>query len=251
LEDRLQIETAALAVAFLTVVIAEMGDKTQLLAMAFALKYKWWKVMMGVLVATVLNHALAVALGTLLGKIESAHAVIQVLASASFIGFGLWTLKGDELGDEAKKPSRFGPVLTVAIAFFLAEIGDKTQLATIALSAKYPASPLGVLSGTTLGMVVADGFGIIVGVVLCKKIPERAVKIAAAAAFAVFGIVSSFQLFMEELAMGLALSLACAGAMSAVTAALGWLIYRRSLRAPKPDVFGAACSGEEAGGGPS
>ena len=242
----MHIDTVALLVAFLTVVVAEMGDKTQLLAMAFALKYKWWKVMIGVFAATVLNHALAVALGTLLGKIEAAHVVIQVLASVSFIGFGLWTLIGDELGNEAKKPSRFGPVLTVGIAFFLAEFGDKTQLATIALSAKYPGSPLGVLSGTTLGMVVADGFGIIVGVVLCKRIPEKAVKIAAAAAFAVFGIVTSFQLFIEEMALGLPLSLAFAGAMALATGALGWLVYRRSLRAPKPEVFGIACATKEA-----
>jgi putative Ca2+/H+ antiporter (TMEM165/GDT1 family) len=233
--------TAAFLFSAATVVIAEMGDKTQLLAMAFALKHKWWKVMIGVFVATVLNHALAVALGAALGRIEAAHAVIQVLASASFILFGLWTLKGDELGEEAEQASRFGPVAAVAIAFFLAEIGDKTQLATIALAAKYPASPAGVLMGTTTGMVIADGFGIIVGVVLCKRIPERAVKLGAAALFVLFGLISTYQLFREELAMAFPVALAAILALAAATAAAAVYIVRKQPPAPAPTAVDAAC----------
>ncbi len=222
----MNIELAAIVVSATTVVIAEMGDKTQLLAMAFALRYPWWKVMIGVLGATILNHALAVAVGSILGNIQSAHVVIQVLASASFILFGLWTLKGDELGDEAKKKTRFGPIITVAIAFFIAEMGDKTQLATIALAAKYPSSPAGTLIGTTTGMLIADGIGIVVGVVLCKKIPERAIKIGAAALFMLFGLASTLDLLIEELALGLGLSIGIIAALAAGAAAISYRIVK-------------------------
>jgi putative Ca2+/H+ antiporter (TMEM165/GDT1 family) len=234
-------DPAAFLFSGLTVVIAEMGDKTQLLAMAFALKFKWWKVMIGVFAATVLNHALAVALGSALGRIESAHFVIQVLASVSFILFGLWTIKGDELGDEAEAASRFGPIITVSLAFFLAEMGDKTQIATIALASKYPLSPLGVLMGSTSGMILADGFGIIVGVVLCRRIPERAMKIGAALIFISFGLGSCFALLREELAMGLAPALALMAGIAALAGAAWMAIARGSPPARKPSLAEAAC----------
>ncbi len=102
-----------------------------------------------------------------------------------------------------KKASRFGAIVTVGIAFFIAELGDKTQLATIALATKYPTSPLAVLMGTTTGMIIADGFGILVGVVLCRRIPERIIKIVSATVFMVFGVFSTHELFREELAMAL------------------------------------------------
>lgn len=223
------------------VVLAEMGDKTQLLAMAFATKYRWWKVMIGVFAATILNHALAVAAGTLIGRIESIHAIIQVAAAASFVGFGLWTLKGDQLEGEDKKATRVGPILTVGLAFFMAEMGDKTQLATIALGAKYPGSPAAVLVGTTTGMVIADGFGIIVGVVLCRRIPERIVKVVSAFVFMLFGLVSTFQLFMEELAMGIGPSLSCILAIAAATAVAGVALARRPAPAGGTAAVAAAC----------
>lgn len=123
----------------------------------------------------------------------------------------------------------------------IAEIGDKTQLATIALAAKFPASPVGILMGTTTGMVVADGFGIIVGVVLCKRIPERAVKVGAAVIFMLFGIVSSFQLFREELAMGLLPAGACILGVIAPTVVASLVIRRRSAATPVPTAIDAAC----------
>lgn len=183
----------AFLVSLGAVVLAEMGDKTQLLAMAFATKYKAVKVMIGVFIATVLNHALAVAVGNYVTRFESAEIWIQGLASLSFIVFGLWTIRGDKLDGEENRKTKFGAVITVAIAFFIAEMGDKTQLTTIALSAKFPTNPIGVLMGTTTGMLVADAIGIIVGVVMCRRIPERIIKLVSAGVFIFFGFLGSYQ----------------------------------------------------------
>jgi putative Ca2+/H+ antiporter (TMEM165/GDT1 family) len=230
-----------------TVVLAEMGDKTQLLAMAFAARYRWWKVLAGVFVATILNHALAVTIGNLLGRIESIHVIIQVVSSCAFILFGLWTLKGDKLGDEGRKPSRFGAFVTVGIAFFIAEIGDKTQLATIALATRYPANPAAVLTGTTTGMVIADGFGILVGVVLCRGIPERIIKIISAAVFMIFGIFSTYELFREELAMALVPRVILTAVLVLIAGSLSFLLARRAQSVPGVPAVKKAC--EERGFG--
>ncbi|ADY57575.1 protein of unknown function UPF0016 [Syntrophobotulus glycolicus DSM 8271] len=181
------------------VTLAEMGDKTQLLAMAFATKYKASKVLIGVFIATILNHAGAVALGTFITRYEAINIWVQAIASLSFILFGLWTIRGDKLEGEDKRETRFGAVATVAIAFFIAELGDKTQLATIALATKFPANPFGVLIGTTTGMLIADAIGIVVGVVMSKKIPERTIKLVSAAAFIFFGLIGSYQVAYHKL----------------------------------------------------
>lgn len=167
------------------VILAEMGDKTQLLAMAFATRFPVRSVLWGVFVATILNHALAVALGSYLGASFNME-IVKAVAAGSFILFGLWTIRGDKLDDEHKRKMTLGPIVTVAIAFFLAEMGDKTQLATIALAAKYDA-PLATLMGTTTGMLIADALGIYVGVVAGKKIPEKVVKWVSAMIFIAFG----------------------------------------------------------------
>ena len=174
------------------VVLAEMGDKTQLLAMAFASRYRWQTVMWGVFIATLVNHLLAVFAGNWLTHFIPMR-YIQIAASASFILFGLWTIKGDSLANEDKR-FNFNPFWTVAIAFFLAEMGDKTQLATIALAAKYM-SIFPVWLGTTTGMIIADAIGIIIGIVLGKKIPERFVKWFAAIVFIVFGVIGLYKVF--------------------------------------------------------
>jgi putative Ca2+/H+ antiporter (TMEM165/GDT1 family) len=175
--------------AFLTslmiVVLAEMGDKTQLLAMAFASRFRWQVVMAGVFVATIANHLLAAAAGTYLTTIIPLTA-IKIAAAASFIIFGLWTIRGDKLEDEDKR-FNFSPFWTVTIAFFIAEMGDKTQLATVALAAEFN-TILPVWMGTTAGMMIADAFGIIVGIVLHKRIPEKQVKWFAAIVFIAFGL---------------------------------------------------------------
>jgi putative Ca2+/H+ antiporter (TMEM165/GDT1 family) len=172
--------------SFLFIAIAEMGDKTQLVALSFATKYNPWKVIGGVFTATLLVHLLSVFIG------EQTSAFIpmnylKILVGISFIVFGLWTLKGDKYDDGQAKKSRFGPFITVAIAFFLAELGDKTQLATISLAAKYH-SFIGVWLGSTLGMVVADGIAIAAGVWLGKKLPEQTIRYVSAGLFILFGV---------------------------------------------------------------
>jgi len=175
----------AFLTSFAIVVLAEMGDKTQLLAMAFASRFRWQTVMLAVFVATATNHLLAVYAGNYLTSIIPLH-VIKIAAAVSFIIFGLWTIRGDELGGEDKR-FNFSPFWTVAIAFFLAEMGDKTQLATVALAAEFN-TIVPVWIGTTAGMLVADAIGIIAGIVLHKKIPEKKIKWFAALVFIAFGL---------------------------------------------------------------
>ncbi|HEY6010428.1 MAG TPA: TMEM165/GDT1 family protein [Nitrospirota bacterium] len=175
--------------AFLTslaiVVLAEMGDKTQLLAMAFASRFRWQTVMWGVFAATLANHFFAVVVGNYLTSIIPL-TTIKIAASVSFIIFGLWTIRGDKLEGEDEK-YRFSPFWTVAVAFFFAEMGDKTQLATVALAADFK-SVVPVWAGTTTGMLIADAVGIVVGIVLHKTIPEKQIKWFAAMVFIAFGI---------------------------------------------------------------
>ncbi len=220
----------AFAVSVGAVTLAEMGDKTQLLAMAFATRFKTGKVLLGVFVATILNHALAVAVGSLLSKVPGLDVWIQGVAALSFIFFGLWTLKGDKLdGNEVRKKSRFGVVATVAIAFFIAELGDKTQLATIALAAKYSTTPFEgvfVLAGTTTGMMIADAIGIVVSVVLCRRIPERTVKLVSAGAFAVFGFYGGFQVLAGRLGLPLGATLGILATVAVVTGVISFLLIR-------------------------
>lgn len=214
------------------VTLAEMGDKTQLLAMAFATKYKASKVLIGVFIATVLNHALAVALGSFIAQYKAIELWVQVLASLSFIFFGIWTLKGDKLEGEENAKSRFGVVATVAIAFFIAELGDKTQLATIALATKFPNDPIGILMGTTTGMLIADAIGIIIGVVLCKKIPEKTVKLVSATAFIIFGFIGSYQVLTGKLNLSLPISLAILFVIIVITAAVSLYYMKRIKETP-------------------
>ncbi len=180
--------------AFLTslviVVLAEMGDKTQLLAMAFAARFRWQTVMLGVFTATLANHFLAVVTGNYLTHLVPLQ-YLQTAAAASFIIFGLWTLRADTLQDEDKKYN-LGPFWTVMTAFFLAEMGDKTQLATVALAAEFN-TVVPVWAGTTAGMLIADAVGIIVGTILHKNIPERKIRWFAAMVFIAFGVWGLYQ----------------------------------------------------------
>jgi putative Ca2+/H+ antiporter (TMEM165/GDT1 family) len=167
------------------VVLAEMGDKTQLLAMAFAARMRWQTVMWGVFVATAANHLLAVFAGNYLTTIIPLE-YIKIAAALSFIIFGLWTIRGDKLEDEDRR-FNFSPFWTVVVAFFIAEMGDKTQLATVALAAEFNMI-VPVWAGSTAGMIIADGIGIIVGIVLHKNIPEKQIKWFAALVFIAFGL---------------------------------------------------------------
>ena len=174
-------------ISLVFVAIAEMGDKTQLVALAFATRYRATTVLGGVFVATLAVHLVSVFLGEM-ADMALPLFWINLLAGLSFLAFGAWTLRGDTLDEEAElKPKRFGPFLTVAVTFFIAELGDKTMLTTITIASQQQ-SFIGVWLGSTLGMVVADGLAIIVGKVMGKRIPERAVKIIAAMVFFAAGL---------------------------------------------------------------
>lgn len=201
------------------VVLAEMGDKTQLLAMAFATRFSARSVLWGVLVATLLNHALAVSLGAYLGTSFNME-LVKSIAAFSFILFGLWTIRGDELANEHRRKLTFSPFITVAIAFFLAEMGDKTQLATVILAAKY-GSPLIILLGTTTGMIIADVIGIYAGVIAGKKIPEKIVKWFSAMIFVAFGYIGLYNSLPRQF-----VTLPYFVSLLAITVLAAWLVSR-------------------------
>ncbi len=167
------------------ITLAEMGDKTQLLAMTFATRYPVRVVLGGVFAATAANHLLAVLMGHSLARIIPLHAV-RIAASISFILFGLWTLHKDELHGEDKQ-SRRSPFWTVCIAFFLAEMGDKTQLATFALAAEFSVI-VPVWAGTTTGMLLADAVGIAAGAAIERKVSRKHLRWFTAIAFILFGL---------------------------------------------------------------
>lgn len=172
--------------SFFLVAASEMGDKTQLLAFSLAARYKSpWTVMAGILAATIVNHGLASTLGQWIASLVSPSVMTLTLA-ATFIGFGIWTLKPDTLDDDAA-PQRFGPFLTTAVLFFLAEMGDKTQLATVALAAKYH-SAVSVTFGTTLGMMFTDGLAVFLGERIAGQVQMKWIRYGAATLFFIFGI---------------------------------------------------------------
>ncbi|AQA06042.1 hypothetical protein BVC93_01475 [Mycobacterium sp. MS1601] len=209
---------SALLLSFAVIFVAELGDKTQLVAMTFALRYKWYVVLGAITAATTLVHVLSVAIGHYLGAALPTH-LLGILAGAMFVFFGLWTLRGDSLSDEEKSRAERATgaaFFVVTSAFFLAELGDKTMLATITLAADN--DWLGVWIGSTLGMVVADGLAIIVGAVAGKHLPERLIQIVAAALFLLFGfymlfenIFSSAPVWVVALATAAVVALCAAG----------------------------------------
>jgi len=176
--------------SFLLVAASEMGDKTQLLALTLASRYRRpWVVMAGILVATLANHTLAAGVGAWV----SAHVPPRVMAgvlAATFIGFGLWTLVPDTL-DEDARPDPYGPFLTTTVLFFLAEMADKTQLATIALAARFHSVAL-VTAGTTLGMLASDGLAVFLGDRLAARVPMKVLRGVAAGLFFAFGAASAW-----------------------------------------------------------
>lgn len=175
--------------------VAELGDKSQLMAMTFATRYRARDVLIGITAATAIVHLASVGIGYWIGtSFEQYQSWIAVAAGIAFLGFAAWTLRGDELtDDEADKARRAtgSALLAVGLAFFLAELGDKTMLATITLAVRE--DWFGTWIGSTVGMVAADALAIGVGAVLGKHLPERAIRYGAAAAFAVFGALLVFE----------------------------------------------------------
>ncbi len=216
----------AFAVATILITLAELGDKTQLLALALACRYKAWQVLVGIFGATLAIHFLSTIAGQLVGDLVPDFWLAMV-TGLLFIGFGVWTLRGDTVDDDAVASApRYGPIVTTAIAFFLAEIGDKTQIMTMTIAAD-PAAVLrtfgsagpaisdalasagltakgltgsgafwGVWMGSTAGMMVADGAAIVVGSVLGRKLPERLITRISGTVFILFGIASMVSAFL-------------------------------------------------------
>jgi len=178
----------AFLVGFGVIFVAELGDKSQLMALAFAARFKALHVLIGITIATAIVHAISVALGAVLGVALPTRA-INVVAGLAFLGFAVWTLHGDELSEgDARRASRGGrsAIVAASAAFFLAELGDKTMLATVTLATHQ--GVFGTWAGSTVGMVVADALAIGVGKALGTRMPDRAIRIGAAALFVIFGL---------------------------------------------------------------
>jgi len=180
----------ALFISTGVVALAEIGDKTQLLAFILAARFKRpLPIVAGILVATLVNHGLAGALGAWITSVVSPEILRWVLG-LSFIGMAVWTLIPDKIEDEETRAAqRLGVFGATLITFFLAEMGDKTQLATVALAAHYGA-PLLVVIGTTLGMLIADVPAVLVGNQFAAKIPLKIAHSIAAAIFAAMGVLA-------------------------------------------------------------
>jgi len=173
--------------SFGVILLAELGDKSQLMALAFAARYRARTVLVAVTISTLLIHAFSVLVGSAAALALPAHA-INVVAGLAFFIFAAWTLRGDRLDERdesrAARSTRWA-ILTIGTAFFLAELGDKTMLATMTLATTE--EPIGTWLGSTAGMVAADALAIAAGAFLGPRLPERAIKLFAAAAFVLFG----------------------------------------------------------------
>lgn len=178
----------ALVTSLGMVAIAEMGDKTQLLSFVLAARFRGqhWPIIAGIFVATLFNHALAALAGDWVATTVTADVLRWILGLA-FLAFAGWALIPDTLDESEQHTTRYGAFLTTLVMFFLAEMGDKTQLATVALGAKY-ASLVAVAMGTTLGMMVANIPAVMLGETLAKRFPLSKMRFVAAALFAIFGV---------------------------------------------------------------
>jgi Ca2+/H+ antiporter, TMEM165/GDT1 family len=177
----------ALLVSLATVAVAEMGDRTQLLSLMLATHYRQpWPILAGILLATLANHAAAGVIGVWFGRFLS-PALLDGIVGAGMIVMALWTLKPDRL-DEDTSIARRGAFLATLVAFFIAEIGDKTQIATVALAAGYDS--LGaVVAGTSAGMLLANAPVVFLGKAFADRLPMSLIHRAAAVLFAVLGLV--------------------------------------------------------------
>ena len=183
----------AFLVATGIVALAEMGDKTQLLSLVLAARFrKPWPIVLGIFAATIVNHALAGAVGAWVTRALGPD-VLRWILGISFIAMAIWMLIPDKLDDEdTPKTSRFGVFGTTLVAFFLAEMGDKTQIATVMLAARFTHDYLWVVVGTTLGMMLANAPVVWLGDKLVKRVPIRLVHVISAVIFLVLGVLALF-----------------------------------------------------------
>jgi Ca2+/H+ antiporter, TMEM165/GDT1 family len=175
-------------VSLSTVAIAEMGDRTQILSLMLAAHYrKPWAILAGILCATLANHALAGLIGVRLGRFLTPR-VLDAVVGISMVGMALWTLKPDSLDQDKAGTRRAGAFIATFIALFIAEIGDKTQIATVALAAGY-SNLVAVVAGTTSGMLLANIPVVFLGKAFSERLPLKAIHYAASALFVVLGAV--------------------------------------------------------------
>jgi putative Ca2+/H+ antiporter (TMEM165/GDT1 family) len=213
-------------VAFILIMVGELADKSQILALLLATRYKAWQVLVGIFIATFIVHFFTTLAGQFLGA-AIPQGVIPWITGILFIGFGIWTLRGDKVEEgEADKGARFGPVLATTVAFFLAELGDKTQIMTLTISVDPGGALLAYLKGagptvqswlatagspenvsqmgrfwavtmgSTIGMVVADAIAIGVGRLLGKNMPELLMRRVSGILFIAFGLLSIASVFL-------------------------------------------------------
>ena len=177
----------------LVVFLAELGDKTQLVCMAFVARFGVWKVLAAVSAAVVVNTGLAVVLGEGLSRIVP-FSTLQIVAGVGFLGFGLWSLRSEEGEENCPDPNRKkgSPFWTVFFTFFIAELGDKTQLVTLGLAAKQ-GLPLITWLGASTGLIGAQALGIFMSGLIAKHIPPRSLQVGAASIFFIFGTLSLYQ----------------------------------------------------------
>jgi len=207
-------------VAFILIMVGELADKSQLLALLLATRYKAWQVLVGIFIATFVVHFFTTLAGQLVGS-AIPQGAIPWITGVLFIGFGIWTLRGDKVDDgDADKGGRFGPIIATTIAFFLAELGDKTQIMTLAIAVD-PGSALlvylkaagptvqswlaltgspenvgamgrfwAITMGSTIGMVVADAIAIGIGRLVGKNVPELLMRRISGVIFILFGVLS-------------------------------------------------------------
>ena len=177
-----------LIATFIVIAAAELGDKTQLLTFGFAARYPLWEVISAVFCASALLMAIAVFLGGIISHYLP-QFYISLAAGLFFIGFGIWTIKNKEEKEEGGAERQGNPFWLVFFAFLLAELGDKTQIATFAISAEYGA-PIMVWIGATLAMTLVNFLGAMTGKVVGKFLPERSLRLFGAAVFIIFGLVT-------------------------------------------------------------
>lgn len=183
----------AFLLSFGVIFVAELGDKSQLMALAFSARYRALPILIGITAATALVHAFSVLIGAVLGA-SIPTRTISIVAGLAFFAFAAWTMRGDRLDDdEAAKAQRSdrSAIVAASVAFFLAELGDKTMLATITLATAEGA--IGTWAGSTLGMVAADALAIVAGNQLGARLPSRTIKVGATAAFVIFGAILLFE----------------------------------------------------------
>ena len=173
------------------VALAEMGDKTQLLALVLAARFrKPWPIVLGILTATLVNHALAGVVGAWVTT-QLGPDVLRWVLGVSFIAMAVWMLVPDKLDGDIEQSPRAGVFVTTVVAFFLAEMGDKTQIATVMLAARYPEYLLWVVAGTTtFGMMLANAPVVWLGERITRRVPIRTVHLVSAVIFAVLGVVA-------------------------------------------------------------